>query len=108
MSAKIVSTAPVCYAVAMLDDAALATFLAAADDFLRAQELVAEPGQPIRDGIVELLASTSGRIGDCLKGLPSPYRAIRDRGMTFFLIPKADDFSLAAMPEAQVVEVRTA
>ena len=67
MAAKIVSATPVCYAVAMLDDAALATFRAAADDFLRAQELVAESGQPVRPGLLELLASTSGRIGDCLQ-----------------------------------------
>jgi hypothetical protein len=92
----------------MLDDAALATFRAAADDFLRAKELVAESGQPVRPGLLELLASTSGRIGDCLKSLPSPQRAIRYRGMTFFLIPKGVGFSLAAMPEAQVVEVSTA
>lgn len=89
----------------MLDDAALATFRAAADDFLRAQELVAESGQPTRPGLLELLASTSGRIGDCLKALPPPLRAIRYRAMTFFLVPKDDGFMLAAMPEAQVVTI---
>jgi hypothetical protein len=89
----------------MLDDAALATFRAAADDFLRAQELVAESGQPIRPGLLELLASTSGRIGDCLKSLPPPLHAIRYRGMTFFLIPKGDGFALAVVPESQVVEI---
>lgn len=89
----------------MLDEAQLTTFRSAADDFLRAQELVAESGQPIRPSLLELLANTSARVGNCLKGLPPPFRAMRYRGMTFFLVPKADGFSLAAMPEAQVVTI---
>ena len=89
----------------MLDSAQLATFRSAADDFLRAQELVAESGQPIRPGLLELLANTSARVGDCLKALPPPFRAVRYRGMTYFLIPKDNGFALAAMPEAQVIQI---
>jgi hypothetical protein len=90
----------------MLDSAALAAFRSAADDFLGAQELVAEAGQPVRPGLLEMISSASARIGDCLKSLPPPYRAVRYRGMTFLLVPRGDQWSLAVLPENQVVVIQ--
>jgi hypothetical protein len=92
----------------MLDDAQLTTFRSADDDFLRTQALIAESGQSIRPGLLEMLANTSARIGNCLKALPPPFRAVRYRGMTFILVPKGDGFSLAVLPEAQVVKINQA
>jgi hypothetical protein len=37
---------------------------------MRAQELIAASGKPIWPGLLEMLSSAMGRVGDCLKSLP--------------------------------------
>jgi hypothetical protein len=89
---------------------AIEAFTRAADEFMRAQELVHEAGHPIRAGLLELLKASSEKVVAALEQLVrlpggEKYHAWRYRDMTFLLVPRGEAFALAVIPEAQVMHV---